>query len=87
VLANTRKPWGVQIAGGRSYRAAVNAASRVKRRYASVLSGQAVSIYRSRRGLKGMPYQARIGAPSRREAGLLCARLKRRGGACVVLKN
>ncbi|MEM9148701.1 MAG: lytic transglycosylase domain-containing protein, partial [Pseudomonadota bacterium] len=46
VLANTRKPWGVQIAGGRSYRAAVNAASRVKRRYASVLSGQAVSIYR-----------------------------------------
>lgn len=87
VLAAARAPWGVQIAGGRSHRAAANAAKRVKRRYASVLGGKPVHIHRSRRGIRGMPYQARIGAASRRAAGQLCAALKRVGGACVVLKN
>ncbi len=86
VLAN-RLPWGVQIAGGRSRAAALRSAKRVQRRYASVLGGQPLSVVRNRRGIRGVPYQARIGAPSRKAAGLLCAQLKRVGGACVVLRN
>ncbi|MGF1447505.1 MAG: transglycosylase SLT domain-containing protein [Pikeienuella sp.] len=86
VLAR-RMPWGVQIAGGRNHAAAVRAANRVTRRFARVLSGQEVMVVRARRGIRGRPYQARIGSPSRRAAGELCARLKRAGGSCVVLRN
>ncbi|MGF1501088.1 MAG: transglycosylase SLT domain-containing protein [Paracoccaceae bacterium] len=87
VSAGVRAPWGVQIAGGRNRSAALRAANRVVGRYASVIGGKSVMVVRSRRGIRGTPYQARIGAASRREAGLLCARLKRAGGACVVLRN
>ncbi|GMG82846.1 lytic transglycosylase domain-containing protein [Paralimibaculum aggregatum] len=80
-------PWGVQIAGGRSHGAALRAARRVSRRYAAVLGGKPLSVVRNRRGIRGAPYQARIGAASRRAAGQLCARLKRAGGNCVVLRN
>lgn len=80
-------PWGVQVAGGRSHRAAVDAARRVSARHAAVLAGHPLEIVRSRRGIRGAPYQARIGAPSRKAAGQLCARLRRAGGLCVVLRN
>ncbi len=86
VLAS-RLPWGVQIAGARSHASAVRVADRIKRRFASVLGGKPVVVVRSRRGIRGLPYQARIGAASRREAGAICARLKAAGGLCVVLRN
>ena len=86
VLARS-SPWGVQIAGGRSYGVALRAANRVKRQYAAVLAGRPLEVIRSRRGIRGAPYQARIGAASRREAGQLCQRLKQAGGVCVVLRN
>ncbi len=86
VLA-ARSPWGVQIAGARSHRIARNAARRIQTRFRRILGDRPVEIVRSRRGIRGAPYQARIGAPSRKEAGLLCAQLKRAGGTCVVLRN
>lgn len=87
VFGSTRRPWGVQVAGGRSYRAALNAFKRVRRRYANVIGTRSATIVRSRRGIRGAPYQARIGASSRKQAGALCARLKRAGAPCVVLRN
>ncbi|MEO0623371.1 MAG: lytic transglycosylase domain-containing protein [Pseudomonadota bacterium] len=87
VFASTKMPWGVQIAGGRSHRVAANAAKRVKRQYARVLGGKSVRIHRSRRGIRGALYQARVGARSRKEAGQICARLRKAGGSCVVLRN
>ena len=86
VLA-TRSPWGVQIAGARSHRIAQNAARRIQTRFRRIIGDRPVEIVRSRRGIRGAPYQARVGAGSRKEAGLLCAQLKRAGGTCVVLRN
>lgn len=82
-----RLPWGVQIAGGRSRAAALRSAKRVRSRFSSVLGGRPITVVRNRRGIRGLQYQARIGAASRKAAGRICSRLKRAGGACVVLRN
>lgn len=86
VLAG-RMPWGVQVAGGRSRLIALAAARRVRARHAALVGDRPLAVIRSRRGIRGAPWQARIGAPSRKEAGQLCARLKRAGTPCVVLRN
>jgi hypothetical protein len=43
------------------------------------------SVWRSR-GTRTF-YQVRIGADTRKEADGLCNRIKRAGGACLVLRN
>ena len=82
-----RSPWGVQVAGGRSRGIALSLANRVKARHSEIVGGRPVMVLRSRRGARGTPWQARIGAESRKDAGLVCARLKRAGAPCVVLRN
>ncbi|MEM1344727.1 MAG: lytic transglycosylase domain-containing protein [Pseudomonadota bacterium] len=79
-------PWGVQVAQGVTRSAALRAFKRVRSRYSAVLGGKSAGVYRSKRRT-GARYAARIGANSRKAAGQLCARLKRIGGACVVLRN
>jgi len=87
VLASVRRmPWGVQVASGVNRSAALRAGKKVRSRFGGILSGKPVTVHRSKRRT-GARYAARIGAPSRREAGLICNRLKRAGGACVVFRN
>jgi len=80
-------PWGVQVASAATPGAARRAYRRVERRHPAIFEGHDVVVMRHSRGRIGAPYVARIGAPSRREAGRICARLKDAGGACVVLRN
>lgn len=84
--AMPRPPWGVQIASAVNRGAAHAAFRRIKQRYPTALRGTRPLVLRS--GMRtGARYVARIGAPSRRAAGHLCARLRRAGGNCVVLRN
>jgi len=84
--AAPRPPWGVQVASGVSPAAARRAWSRIRRSHQGALRGAHAHVMRS--GLRvGARYVVRLGAQSRAEAGRLCARLRRSGGACVVMRN
>jgi hypothetical protein len=80
-------PWGVQVAGAQSAGAARRALDRLAGRFPSLLGEREGVVMRRRRGRIASPWVARIAAPDRREAVLVCARLKRRGVPCVVLRN
>jgi hypothetical protein len=82
------KPWGVQVAGNMRRAIAIRQWQRVKARFPALLAGHepAVSRVRSTFVPRGI-YAVRIGAVSRKEANLICSKLRQAGGACVVLKN
>jgi hypothetical protein len=82
------KPWGVQVAGNMRRAIAIRQWQRVKARFPSLLAKHepAVSRVRSTFVPRGI-YAVRIGAASRKEANLICSKLRQAGGACVVLKN
>jgi hypothetical protein len=83
------KPWGVQLAAGFSRARALASYGRAMRRLAAVLAGSDPSIIarvlRSR-GTRTF-YQVRVGADTRSAANTLCGRIRRAGGACLVLRN
>jgi hypothetical protein len=82
------KPWGVQVAGNMRRTIAIRQWQRVRARFPSLFAGHepAVSRVRSAFVPRGI-YAVRIGAESRKEANLICGKLRQAGGACVVLKN
>lgn len=82
-------PWGVQLAGNFSKALALAAFSRAKTRLASVLDGVQPMLIGARlrsRGTRAF-YRVRAPAQSRGEAQMLCDRIHKAGGACVVLKS
>ena len=82
------KPWGVQVAGNVRRTIAIRQWQRIKARYPALLAGHEVAV--SRKRTAGVPrgiYAVRIGAGSRKEADAICNRLRKAGGACVVLRN
>lgn len=83
----TRQPWGVRVAGGITGGAAARAFNRARRMYPSVLAGIEPMILRTRRTAGAGRWVALVGAPSRREAQRICARLRAIGGACVVQRS
>lgn len=82
-------PWGVQIAGGFSKAAVLAAFQRAQSRYADVLGNLEPMLLAG--GLRSRGYSAfyRVRAPAatRAEGNILCAKILRGGGACVVLRN
>jgi hypothetical protein len=82
------KPWGIQVAGNFRRSAAVNQWSRLRKQFASVLSGHdpVISRIRTPMGRRGI-YAVRIGANSRAEADGICSKLRAAGGACIVSRN
>jgi hypothetical protein len=79
----------VQLAAGFSRDRALSSYARAMKRYASVLGEQDPSILSSvlrSRGTRAF-YQVRIGADTRAAADGLCGRIRRTGGACLVLRN
>jgi hypothetical protein len=83
------KPWGVQLAAGFNRTRAMAMYARAIRRLGSVIGNRDPSllgsVWRSR-GTRTF-YQVRIGADTRVAADDLCNRIRRAGGACLVLRN
>jgi Transglycosylase SLT domain/SPOR domain len=89
VRLGAERPWGVQLAAGFNRDQALAMYSRAMARLRDVIGDQDPtllgSIFRSR-GTR-MFYQVRIGTDTRPEANDLCNRIRRAGGACLVLRN
>jgi hypothetical protein len=83
------QPWGVQLAAGFSRDRALAAYARITQRFDEVLSDRDPSILSSLSRSRGSRafYQVRVGAETRAAADDICSQLRRRGGACMVLKN
>ena len=81
--------WGVQLSAGFSRERAVAAFASAAKRYGAVLCGHDPSILSTTlrsRGTRAF-YQVRLGAETRSEADGLCGKIRRVGGACMVLRN
>jgi len=89
IASGALKPWGVVLAAGFSRSQAMTIYAHGMQRYASVLSGNDPSILSSPMRGRGMRafYQVRVGADTRAGADELCGRLRKAGGACMVLRN
>jgi hypothetical protein len=89
VKLSADKLWGVQLAAGFNRDRALAMYSRAIKRLSTVIGDQDPSlsgkIWRSR-GTRTF-YQVRIGADTRPAADELCNRIRRAGGACLVLRN
>jgi len=89
VKLGAERPWGVQLAAGFDRDKALAMYSRAISHLGSVIGDQDPmllgSIFRSR-GTRTF-YQVRIGADTRPAADDLCNRIRRAGGACLVLRN
>ena len=83
------KQWGVQLAAGFSREKALAMYGRAVARLSSVIGNRDPSILTSRLRSRGPAtfYQVRFGADTRGEADDLCARIRKAGGACFVLRN
>jgi hypothetical protein len=82
-------PWGVELSAGFSRERILAAYSGLFMRLGEVLSGHDPSILTSTLRSRGTRpfYQVRIGAETRESANGLCTKIKRAGGACLVLRN
>ena len=82
-------PWGVQIAGNFSKQMALATYARERQRHATILSDVAPMVIGTRLRSRGTHafYRVRIPAPTRVAATEMCERLRKNGGACVVLKS
>jgi hypothetical protein len=89
VEASVHRPWGVQLSAGFSRANALSSYARIEKRYAKILGGQDPTILSTRLRSRGPRafYQVRVGAETRRGADQLCDRIRRAGGACMVLRN
>ncbi len=89
VRLGEQKPWGVQLAAGFSRDLALTMYARAMKRLAGVTGEHEPmllgSTFRSR-GTRTF-FQVRIGAESRSEANDLCARIRKAGQACLVLRT
>jgi len=80
------KPWGVELAAGFSRQRVLEHYARAMQRLAPVIGNQDPIVLHGVAHHRASFYQARIGADTRREADQLCARIRRAGGACLVLR-
>jgi hypothetical protein len=83
------RPWGVQLAAGFNRDRALSMYARAMKRLGAVIGDHDPSLLGSlwrSRGTRTF-YQVRIGADTRVAADDLCGRIRRAGGACLVLRN
>jgi hypothetical protein len=83
------RPWGAHVSSAFSKVKALARFARLRRQHASVLAEREPFVLPERnlsRGRRAL-YMVQIGADSRADAGEICARLRRDGGACIVQKN
>ncbi len=82
-------PWGVQVSGNHSRATALASYRRAAARYSSVFGERRPMIVATRMGGRGNRtfYRVRLPAETRSEANTLCNRLRKAGGACIVMPN
>jgi hypothetical protein len=76
-------PWGVQLVGDRSEMGALATFHRMQAIY-GVLASRKPMVIKSPAGRNAFWYRVRIGTANKREADLLCSRLRQAGGSCLV---
>jgi Transglycosylase SLT domain/SPOR domain len=83
------KPWGVQLAAGFSRDNALAAYARMVKRFGGLSKGHDPVVGSTTLRSRGTRpfYQVRIGADTRNEADSLCAKIRKSGGACMVLRS
>jgi len=83
------KTWGVQLAAGFDRNKALSMYARAIKNLSSIIGDRDPSILSSVQRSRGSHafYQVRIGTDTRPEADELCNRIRKAGGACLVLKN
>jgi hypothetical protein len=82
-------PWGIQLAGNFSKALALQSFSRTRATYAGVIGEVRPMIIGTRlrnRGTRAF-YRVRIPAQTRQAADDLCGRIRKVGGACIVLRT
>ncbi len=82
-------PWGIQLAGNFSKALALQSFNRARNTYAGVIGEVRPMIIGTRlrnRGTRAF-YRIRIPAQSRQAADDLCGRIRKVGGACIVLRT
>lgn len=89
IVSGAARPWGVQLAAGFSRDNALAAYARMVKRFGGMAEEHdpivSSSLLRNR-GTRPL-YQIRIGADTRTEANSLCQRIRKAGGACMVLRQ
>lgn len=88
-IATVTAPWGVQLSGNFSKARALSSYQRAQKRYAAVLEGTEPMIIGTRLRSRGSRafYRVRVAQPTRDAATALCNKLRRAGGACIVLPS
>lgn len=89
VALGQARPWGVQLAAGFSRDRALASYARAMKRLSGVVQNRdpnLLSTLLRSRGTRPF-YQVRIGADTRAEADGLCETIRKRGEACLVLRN
>ena len=83
------KAWGVHLAADFSRSKAINNFKTLQKKFPSVLASRKPSIRRKVNYSFGRRprHEVQVGAVSRTDGEKLCRKLKKLGGACVVLKN
>jgi hypothetical protein len=81
--------WGVQLAAGFNRNQALAMYARAMKRLGTVIGDQDPNLLGTMLRSRGTRtfYQVRIGADTRAAADDLCGRIRRAGGACLVLRN
>src|SRR5262249_6482679 len=87
--SQTGPAWGVEIATSFEKQEALDDFASVQKQYSDLLgSYQPLIVEECDLHMGSAPqYSARIGLDSRDDADALCAKLRAKGGACVVQKN
>jgi len=82
-------PWGVQVAGNFSKAIALSSYQRARARHAAILQEVTPMVIGTRMRSRGTRafYRVRIPAATREAAGEICGKLRKQGGACVVLRS
>ena len=79
-------PWGVQLAGTWSEGRVLATYEQLRRKYDAVLGDRLPLVLSARRHAPST-FLVRVSANSRTDADALCMKLRRAGGACIVLRN
>ncbi|MBY0382218.1 MAG: lytic transglycosylase domain-containing protein [Xanthobacteraceae bacterium] len=89
VKLSATSPWGVQLAAGFSRDKALAAYARSMKRLSPVIGDHDPNLLSSTFRTRGYHtfYQVRVGAETREAANDLCGKIRRTGGACIVLRN
>ena len=82
-------PWGVQLAAGFSRDKALVAYARAMKKLSPMIGDHDPNLLSSIFRTRGFHpfYQVRIGAETRQVANDLCGKIRKTGGACIVLRN